>query len=292
MTKIWQVYYDSILGAIGAIFAWLLLGQIDTTSWNIHLANLLTGAGVGLFIGSALGIVDGLLVKRSFKKTVIGLLGGAFSGSLSGMIGLFLGGVIFNLIEGGFIARILGWMVFGAFLGLGQGLINWNIKRAFYGFLGGLLAGLIGGALYEIFTQLFLQQSADAQIFLSAFGLMLIGISLGIIIPLSVTIIGGVMSQRGLIVYLNGPRKGTEIEIIGRAILGSSDACDVYIPDSNIEKQQAQISLGSEGFMLSNFGSIQSFYLGQSLIRPGNSDPIISGSTIQIGNIQLLFKSW
>jgi hypothetical protein len=292
MTKVWQVYYDSILGAIGAIFAWLLLGLIDTTTWNIHLANLLTGAGVGLFIGSALGMVDGLLVKRSFKKTIIGLLGGATAGVISGMIGLFLGGVIFNLIEGGFIARILGWMVFGAFLGLGQGLINWNKKLALYGFLGGFLAGLIGGALYEIFTQLFLQQSADAQIFLSAFGLMLIGISVGIIIPLTVTIIGGVMSQRGLIVYLNGPRKGTEIEIIGGAILGSSDACDIYIPDNNIEKQQAQISLGSEGFMLSNFGSSQSFYLGQSLIRPGNSDPISSGSTIQMGNIQLLFKSW
>ena len=292
MTKVWQVYYDSILGAIGAIFAWLLLGQIDTTSWNIHLANLLTGAGVGLFIGAALGIVDGLLVRRSIKKTIVGLLGGAFAGLISGMTGLFLGGVVFNLIEGGFIARILGWMVLGAFLGLGQGLINWNKKRALNGFLGGMLAGLIGGALYEIFTQLFLQQSANAQIFLSAVGLMLIGISLGIIIPLSVTLIGGIMSQRGLIVYLNGPRKGTEIEIIGRAILGSSDACDIYVPDKSIEKQQAQLNIGSEGFMISNFGSFKSFYLGQSLIKPGNSGPISNGSTIQMGNIQLLFKSW
>jgi hypothetical protein len=292
MTKIWQVYYDSIFGAIGAVVAWLLLGQIDTTSWNIHFANLLTGAGVGLFIGSALGMVDGLLVKRSFKKTIIGLLGGAIAGVISGMIGLFLGGVIFNLIEGGFIGRILGWMVFGAFLGLGQGLIYWNKKRALYGFIGGMLAGLIGGALYEIFTQLFLQQSADIQVFLSAVGLMLIGVSLGIIIPLSVTLIGGIMSQRGLVVYLNGPRKGTEIEVIDHAILGSSDACDIYIPDNSMEKQQAQIKMGSEGFTLTNFGSAKSIYLGQTLMKPGSSEPMSNQSTIQLGNIQLLFKSW
>lgn len=241
MTKAWQVYYNSVFGAIGALIAWLVLGQIDTMTWNVHLGNVFVGAGIGLFIGGSLGVVDGLFVKRSVAKTLLGVLGGALAGMVSGLVGLFLGGVVFDLIEGGLIARILGWMTFGAFLGLGQGLVNWHWKRAVYGFIGGTVAGLVGGALYELFTQAFLQQSDQAQVFLSAVGLVLIGISLGFIIPLSVTIIGGLMAQRGLVVYLNGPRKGTEIELIGRATIGSSDACDVYVPDRSVEKQQAQI---------------------------------------------------
>ncbi len=292
MTKVWQVYYNSVLGAMGALTAWLLLGQIDTTAWNVNLDNLITGAGIGLFIGVSLGIVDGLLVKRSLKITLVGMFGGAFAGLLSGMIGLFLGGIVFNFIEGGFIARILGWMIFGAFLGLGQGLIKWRLKRALYGFIGGTLAGFVGGALYEIFTQLFLQHSSRVQVFLSALGLVLIGVSLGVLIPLSVTLISGLMSQRGIFIYLNGPRKGTEIELIGQATLGSSDACDVYIPDRNIEKQQAQVFLGSQGFEIYNLGKSQSFYLGQSLIEPGTSATLPNDSILQIGSIQLSFKAW
>jgi len=287
MTKAWQFYYNSILGAIGALTAWLLLGQIDTSAWNVNLDNLITGAGIGLFIGASLGIVDGLLVKRSYKITFLGLFGGAFAGLLSGMSGLFLGGIVFNFIKGGFIARILGWTIFGAFLGLGQGLINWRLKRALYGFIGGTLAGFIGGALYEIFTQLFLQHSARAQVFLSALGLVLIGVSLGVL-----TFISGLMSQRGVFLYLNGPRKGTEIELIGQATLGSSDACDVYIPDRSIEKQQAQVYLGSQGFEIQNYGKMQSFYLGQSLISPGTSSALTNDSILQIGSIQLSFKAW
>ena len=291
MTKAWQVYYNSIFGAIGALIAWLVLGQIDTTSWNVHLGNMFIGAGVGLFIGSSLGIVDGLFVKRSIKKLILGLFGGALAGLISGLIGLLLGGVVFDLIEGGLIARILGWMTFGTFLGLGQGLVSWHMKRAMYGFFGGTLAGLIGGALYELFTQLFLQQSGDAQVFLSAVGLILIGVSLGIIIPLSVTFISGMMAQRGLIIYLNGPRKGTEIELIGHAIMGSSDACDVYVPDRKMEKQQAQIEKSSKGFEITNCGDSQSFYVGQTLVQPGYSFELTDATIIQMGEIQFSFRT-
>ena len=292
MTKAWQVYYNSVFGSIGALIAWLVLGQIDTTTWNVHLGNVFVGAGIGLFIGGSLGVVDGLFVKRSVGKTLLGVLGGALAGMVSGLVGLFLGGVVFDLIEGGLIARILGWLTFGAFLGLGQGLVNWHWKRAVYGFIGGTVAGLVGGALYELFTQVFLQQSDQAQVFLSAVGLILIGVSLGFIIPLSVTIIGGLMAQRGLVVYLNGPRKGTEIELIGRATIGSSDACDVYVPDRSVEKQQAQIEKGSKGFEILNLGNSKSFYAGQTLVHPGYSVLLANDTIIQMGEIQLRFQSW
>lgn len=292
MTKAWQIYYNAVFGAIGALIAWLVVGQFDATSWDIHLANLFIGAGVGFFIGGALGTVEGLVVKRSFLRTLLGALGGAFAGALSGMIGLLFGGLVFVLIEGGLIARMLGWMALGTFLGLGQGLISLRFKRAAYGLVGGAVAGLVGGALYELFTQVFLEQSEQAQVVLSAVGLILIGMSLGIIIPLSVSMIGALMAQRGLVVYLNGPRRGTEIELIGSASLGSSDACLVYVPDKNIEKKQAQIDKGRQGFEIRNIGAQRSFLVNQQAIPPGQSAVLQNGAMIQMGDIQLRFQAY
>ena len=83
MIRAGQVYYNTIFGAIGAILAWLVIGQVDTTSWIVNLANLFVGAGNGLFLGASLGIVEGLLVKRTCLSVVIGVLGGAIAGLVS-----------------------------------------------------------------------------------------------------------------------------------------------------------------------------------------------------------------
>lgn len=290
MTKTWQVYYNAVFGAIGALIAWLLVGAIKTTSWNIHLANMFMGAGVGLFIGASLGIVDGLLVKRSISRTVIGVLGGAAVGMLSGLVGLLLGGLGFVLIQGGLIGRMFGWMALGAFLGLGQGLLGLQVKRALYGLVGGAVAGLIGGILYEVLTQLFLSQSEQVQLFLSAVGLVLIGVSLGVILPLSVSIIGGLLEQRSLVVYQSGPRSGTEVELIGSADLGSSDACQVYIQDRSVEKKQALINRGPKGFEIRNVGAQQTFWVNQRPVPPAQAVNLDHGAIIQMGEIRLRFQ--
>jgi hypothetical protein len=290
MTKAWQIYYNATFGAIGALIAWLLVGLVKTAAWNVHLANMFVGAGVGLFIGGALGSVEGLMVKRSLLSTFTGLLGGAIVGMISGLAGLLLGGVVFVLIQGGLIARMLGWMALGLFLGLGQGLVSWRLKRAVYGMVGGALAGLVGGAMYELFTQVFLKQSAQAQVFLSAVGLVLIGISLGIIIPLSVSIIGGLMAQRGLVIYQSGPRSGTEVELIGEASLGSSDACEVYIQDKRVEKKQGQIAKGPKGFEIRNVGATQPFIIDQASLFPGQTAALRNGTLIQMGEIVMRFQ--
>lgn len=292
MTKAWQIYYNAILGAVGALVAWSLAGLVDTTSWNVHLANLFAGAVVGLFIGGALGIVEGLIVKRSALRTVIGVIAGMVVGLISGMAGLLVGGVVFVLIGGGLIARVLGWISLGAFLGLGQGLVSLNGKRALYGLAGGALAGLVGGLFYEVFTQLFLEQSSQVQVFLSAVGLILIGVSLGIIIPLSVSIISRLRDERGLVVYMTGPRKGTEVEVIGSALIGSSDACEVYVQDKRVEKKQAELGRGEQAFEIRNIGASQAFYVDQTLLGPGQMLALQSGALIQMGEILLRFQTY
>ncbi|MEW5868433.1 MAG: FHA domain-containing protein [Chloroflexota bacterium] len=291
MTKAWQVYYNAIFGAIGGLLAWLLVGLISTTSWDVHLANAFSGAGIGFFIGGSLGSVEGLVIKRSALRTILGAVLGTLSGLLSGMLGLYLGGVVFVLSQGGLLARILGWMIFGLFLGLGLGAFSLQLRRVLYSLIGGTLAGLVGGALYEIFTQLFLPQSAQAQVFLSAIALVLIGMSLGCIIPLSVSLIGAARAERGIIVYLSGQRANTEVEIIGSASLGSSDACDVYVQDVYVEKRQAQINKTASGFEIQNIGSQRSFKVDQQPVPPGQSLLLEDGAILQMGEIEMRFQA-
>lgn len=291
MTKFWQIYYNMVFGAIGGLLAWLIIGLMPTSKWDVHLANGVIGAGIGLFIGGFLGAVDGLVIKRSALRSVTGAMGGAAAGLISGTVGLLLGGLVFLAIEGGLVARMLGWMALGLFLGLGQGLLGLKAKRALYGLAGGLVAGLVGGALYEIFTQAFIEQSGDVQVFLSAAGLILLGVSLGSIIPLSVGIIGGVLAQRGLVVILAGHRANTEVEIIGSATAGSSDACDIYIRDAQIEQKQAEIRKGATGFEIQNIGSSRTLLVNQAPLYPGHTILLTDGAQIQMGESRLEFRA-
>jgi hypothetical protein len=291
MSKLWQIYYNTIFGALGGLIAWLLVGLIATGQWNVHLANAFSGAGVGLFIGGSIGAVEGAVIKRSPLRALIGAFGGGLAGMLSGAFGLLLGGMTFLVFKGGLLARMLGWMGLGLFLGVGQGIISLRFRRVSYGLVGGTLAGLAGGALYEVLTQAFLQQSGEVQVVLSALGLILIGASLGSIIPISVEILRRVGGDTGLIVVLNGRRANMEKEIIGSATIGSSDACDVFLPDGHVERRQAVIQKGARGFSIQNTGQGTAFMVGPVSVNPGGSVQLNDGDILTMGETQLRFRA-
>ena len=284
MSKPWQFYYNTLFGAIGGLIAWLLIGLVPTGPWQVHLANSFVGALIGMFIGGALGTVEGLVIKRSFGRTLLGVISGVLLGVLGGGFGLLLGGFVFIQIKGGLIGRMLGWMALGFFLGAAQGLMGFKLRRLLLGTLGGTIAGLVGGALYELFTQAFLQQSETAQVFLSAVGLVLIGASLGIIIPLTIEI-----ARQGLVRVMSGRRAGNEISVLGATTVGSSDACDVFIPDGNIEKKQAVIQKTHNGFLIHNLGTARTLRINQAPLPPGGQAALRNGDQIQVGEVLLQF---
>jgi len=292
MSRNWQIYYSSILGAIGGLVAWLLIGMVATTVWSIHLANIFVGAGIGLFIGGALGASEGMMVKRSVSRSFIGLLKGSLTGVVSGALGLLLGGAAFLLVQGGLIARMAGWMALGLLLGLGQGAMTRNSKRAIYGLVGGTLAGLAGGAMYELVTQAYLSKSGVVQVYLSAAGIILIGTCLGSIIPLSERWIAERRDERGLVVVLTGKRANMEVVVIDRATLGSSDAADVYLPDKAIEKKQAEIRKSPHGFVIQNIGSSRPFAVNRDvLVQPGATTALADDAVVFFGETQLQFRA-
>lgn len=297
MSKPWQIYFNALMGAIGGLIAWMVVGAVPTGEWNVHAANAFAGLGIGMLVGAFIGSVEGAVVKRSLRQALVGTLFGALAGSISGVLGLLIGGVAFLVIGGGLIgtgiggliARMVGWMALGFFLGLGQGLVSMRFKRASYSMIGGTLAGLVGGLLYELLTQMVLSATGDTatwQPVLTSLGLSLIGASLGSIIATTVE-----LGKDGLVVVLNGPRANMEVSIIGAATLGSLDACDVYLPDPQVEKNQAVITKNSQGFFIKNTGARQIFTVGRRPVAPNESQKLNNGDELLFGSTQVRFRA-
>lgn len=285
MSKRRQIYYNACFGAAGGFLGWLVVGSFPTQTWNIWLASAFIGAGVGLFIGLAVGAVEGAIIKHSVKQTLRGAFFGAGIGLASGMIGLIVGEIIFLTIKGGLVARALGWMVFGFVLGLGQGLLDRRSRRRVsYSALGGMIAGLLGGLMFELLTQVFLRDSANAQIVLSGLGLILIGASIGGIIPLSLDVLRRVAKDKGTLVVRTGGGAGLEVSVLDSVRLGSYDGCDVYLPgDPAIAAEHARIVKSSDGFRVTPMGGV-TVVAGQPVSGAGyllkHGDKLQLGSTI------------
>lgn len=290
MTKRMQIYYNALFGAIGGFFGWLLVGSFATQTWNIWLASGFIGAGVGMCIGLAVGAVEGVIIKRSVKQALWGALRGAGIGLLSGMVGLIVGEIIFLTIKGGLIARALGWMVFGMMLGLGQGLLDRRSRRRIsYSALGGTVAGLVGGLMFELLTQVFLQSSTSAQMILSGLGLILIGACLGGIIPLSLDVLRRIAKEKGTLVIRSGSQAGLEVAVLDSVRVGSYDGCEVYLRgDSGVADVHARIVKGIDGFLISpENGAIS--VAGQQV--PGNGRLLADGDILQLGNTTISFEA-
>ena len=290
MSKALQIYYNAVLGALGGLIAWWLVGLFPTAEWNLWLATAFIGAGAGLFIGAALGAVDGAVTKRSFRRALIGLFLGGIAGLISGIVGLLIGQGGFLLTGGGFLGRTLGWTALGLFLGIGEGIVERKLKRAAYSAVGGTLAGIIGGLIYEGVTQAFLQQSGEAQVFLGALGLALIGASLGGITAAAVEVIARTI-DKGVLIVKGGSRAGNEIRVIDQARLGSYDGCEIYLPGGQgVQKVHAIVAKGADGFYVVPQSPGAVTWVNQRPIAEGG-EKLGHGDTITIGNIKVVFEA-
>ncbi len=292
MSKRLQIYYNAVFGAIGGLLAWFGVGVFPTATWNLWMATAIIGAGAGLFIGGAIGMVDGVVTKRSLRRALIGAALGGLAGAISGVAGLLIGQAAFIASGGGLVGRTLGWTMLGLFLGIGEGLVERKMKRAAYGAIGGALAGFIGGLIYEALTQAFLQQSGTAQVFLGALGLVLIGASLGGITAAATEVMARVI-DKGVLVVRGGTRAGNEVRVVERARLGSYDGCDVYLPGGQgVQKEHALVLKRPEGFWMtpSPRSAGAPTLVNQRPIPPAGQK-LNDGDLITLGNIDVVFQA-
>jgi hypothetical protein len=140
----------AIIGLIGGIIGFLIgqgvlfiLGQslIHSTK-NFNLIGQPLSRSVGwAILGIFIGVTEGVR-SMSFKKIRIGILGGLIGGVVGGLALEYIRFVISNMM----IARLIGLIIFGFFIGLFYGFIE---KGLSYGILR-LLNGIYKGKEYLI----------------------------------------------------------------------------------------------------------------------------------------------
>lgn len=285
MSKTLQIYYTAVLGALGGLLGWWIMGSLPTGAWNVWLAYPLVGLGLGACIGGWVAATDGALIKRSTGRALRDGLGGALAGGLAGLAGLLLAELGFLAIGGGLLGRTLGWMALGGCIGASDLLVRRRLNRALYGALGGLAGGLLGGALYELLTQAFLAHSDRAQIVVGGAGLVVLGACIGALIPLARQVLA-----RGELRVLNGEQAGLVREITDTATIGRDDGCDVYLPDRSVAWRHALVRRTARGFALEIAPEAErGALLGGQIVAPGTASPLRGGERIQLGETAIEF---
>ena len=285
MNKTMQIYYTAVLGALGGLLGWWLIGSVPTGAWNVWLAYPVVGMGLGGCIGGCVAATDGVLIKRNFGRALRDGLAGALVGGLAGLAGLLLAEVGFLALGGGLLGRTLGWMALGGLIGLSDLLISRRIRRALYGALGGLVGGLLGGALYELLTQAFRSQSDRAQVLVGGVGLIVLGACIGALIPLARQVF-----SRGELRVLNGEQAGLVREVSDSATIGRYDGCDLYLPDAAVAWRHAQVRHTSQGFAFEVLpGAERGGVVGDRQVAPGETALLRGGERIWLGETALEF---
>src|SRR5439155_23869357 len=132
MNKTLQIYYTAVLGALGGLLGWWVVGSVATGAWNVWLAYSLVGLGLGLGIGGCVAATDGALIKHCLGRALRDGLAGGAAGAVAGLARLVLAEVGFLSVGGGLLGRTLGWMALGGLIGLSDPVVRRRPNRAPY----------------------------------------------------------------------------------------------------------------------------------------------------------------
>ena len=280
MNRTMRSYYYAILGAIGGLIGWQVSDYLGLSFTGTFYMNvLIVGGLVGLIVGLFIGITDGALTLNPVQAIKSGLVG-ALLGVVAGGIGLALGEFLFQAVGAGLLGRALGWAVFGALIGLAEGVVGRS--QVWKPVLGGLIGGAVGGLLLEL-----------ARIRLDlltgkAVGLVLLGAAVGLFISLVV-----VALSRAWLEVTSGKLKGTEFILDkfmrtgGPAVaIGSSPLkSEIVLPDPDISPQHAMLTGDGTRFSLQDRSMSGTFINGRKIERTQLSN----GQKIRMGNTELVY---
>jgi hypothetical protein len=281
MNRRMRIYYYAVFGAIGGLIGWQISNLLGLSFIkNIFLSEAVVGALVGLSIGFLTGIVEGVLTRNLVQIGKSGLFSGLL-GLVAGMIGLPLSEWLFQTVGAGFFGRAIGWGFFGLLIGLAEGVVGKS--QAWKGMLGGLMGGFVGGALLEIMQALF-----KTSLVGKAFGLLLLGASVGAFISLIVFLL-----SRAWLEVKSGKLKGTEfildkfMRAKGPAIaIGSSPLkSEIVLPDPDIAPQHAMLTGDGTRFTLKDM-SLSGTFINKKRIE---RTQLINNSTILMGNTEMVY---
>lgn len=281
MNRYMRSYYYAVLGSMGGLAGWQasnLLGLSFTK--NLYVNVVVVGGMVGLLIGFFIGITDGALTRNPLQALKSSLVGGAV-GVLAGGLGLALGEFLFQGVGAGLLGRTLGWAVFGALIGLAEGMIGRS--EPWKPVLGGLIGGGMGGAMLEV-----ARRGLDL-VTGKAIGMVLLGGAVGLFISLI-----AVALSRAWFEVASGKLKGTEfiLDKFMRAggpsiAIGSSPLkSEIVLPDPDISPQHAMLTGDGSRFSIQDRSLSGTFVNGRKVERA----QLTNGQKIKMGNTELIYR--
>ncbi len=281
MTRIMRLYYYGVAGAIGGLFAWQLSNLIGLSfTPNIYLTEMIVGALIGMSVGISIGLVEGLMRQNmvyTFRSTLVF----AGLGAAGGAIGLPLAEGIFQFTGGLVWGRLVGWAVFGMLIGVAAGSMGG--AQVWKGGLGGLIGGLLGGILLNA-----MQDWLSDTLLGKAFGLILLGASVGVFIALIVYLL-----SRAWIEVKSGKLKGMEF-ILDKflrqnspsAFIGSDALkAEIVLPDPDIAPQHAMLKGFETHFTLKDM-SLTGTFLNNKKIEQAR---LTDHQVIRMGNTEMVY---
>ena len=142
-----------------------------------------------------------------------------------------------------------------------------------------MAGGFIGGLLLEAIAQ----QGVAAQSATRGVGLVILGACIGSLLA----VVSEIFVQARLLVLI-GPKEGREYTLNrARTSVGSSDACDVYLPgDAGIERVHAYIRRDKQGLTVTPASSTARIAVDGRPIPPEGT-PLPDGARVTIGRTVL-----
>lgn len=224
------------LGVLAGLASWApleLLSHLQSRFSGYLVYTAVSGAAFGLLFGAFFGGADGIIASRG-RRILMGTISGALIGGAGGAAGFLAGqGVLFLVGERlaatvGEINRIalpigraVGWAILGACVGASGGIRVLSARKSLIGTLGGFAGGLIGGAIVEYGSLIFVGAPAARLV-----GLLVLGALIG----LAYAWVEKRLSF-GVFRVLNGPFKSREFILNQRRmVIGTGGGCDIPVP--------------------------------------------------------------
>ncbi len=298
-----RVLRGFIFGAIGGLLAWFVVEYVPLgtafqpsrydnagSGFRVGPSDIaLLGAVAGLLIGGSLGVAEGLGEGTTgrFKRAFFSFAG---LGAVGGFIGFYCGQVIYALMGGNpgevsiadfgpqIIARSMGWMFLGLFLGAVFGVPSLSFRRAWNGAVGGAIGGFLGGFMFQVlaFTHLFFGTQLRFLSFL------IVGAAIGFFINLVAEVM-----KRVWVKVLIGRNEGREYVLdTPLAYVGRDELADIPVfLDPAVPKRMASFRLTNGRYALYPETSLPQLLVNGQVGQPGQL--LRDGDAIQFGRVTL-----
>jgi hypothetical protein len=285
-------FYLGIAGLIGALTAWGICEPAFLDGQGHRWGNTWMLPSIVTLLCVSFGLAESI-VERSGKKAAYRTALAFPLGIIFGFVVDYMANVVFNVGLGiaaslgvrsyhnpsAWVARGIGWVVFGVAGGLVYGIIGQSAKKAQYGILGGMLGAGIGGILFDPIS--FVTFGFHGAALSRMIGFSLFGFATGT----AMGIVESALKDRWLYVS-SGPLSGKQFIMYKQVTtIGSSQSCDVYLfKDPNILPEHAVIEGRGNHLQIRANGLV--YVAGQ----PVQTRVLADGDFLQIGRYGFRYK--